>query len=214
MGLSLLNSIVLKVQPDPEIHSSRRGNENGLASWQREELRCQNGRSCCAGWQRLAVVCVRERWSDSHGPIMTDEAFGNQIQLFAGDLEPMTRKPSWGSRCRSRIDQSRLGAQSLARQVNQSTLGALLNSWLIEWRGPWYAEITSDLPYAHIIEGGIGAYGPLTLRSNVGGFHSLALTSASWPRIVGLVVADYKGGRMRARMINDDDIQLAIARGS
>jgi hypothetical protein len=128
---------------------------------------------------------------------MTHEAFGNQIQLFAGDLEPMTRA-IMGKSVSLAYRSVTIGSAITGAPGQPVQSGALLNSWVIEWRGPWYAEITSDLPYAHIIEGGIGAYGPLTLRSNVGGFHSLALTSASWPRIVGLVVADYRGGRMRA----------------
>lgn len=125
------------------------------------------------------------------------DAFANQIQLFAGDLEPMTQQIM--GKCVSLAYRSiTIGSAITGAPGQPVDTAALLNSYVIEWNGPWYAEITSDLPYAHIIEGGIGAYGPLTLRSAVGGFHSLALTAASWPRIVGLVVADYKGGRRMA----------------
>lgn len=123
--------------------------------------------------------------------------FGNQLQMFGGDLEPMTQK-IMGKSVSLAYRSVTIGSMITGAPGQPVDTGALLASWVIEWRGPWYAEITSDLPYAHIIEGGIGAYGPLTLRSKVGGFHSLALTSASWPRIVGLVVADYKAGRLAA----------------
>ena len=56
----------------------------------------------------------------------------------------------------------------------------LLNSWHLEFLGP-VAEITSNCSYAKTIEDNErGA----TLRSEVGGFHSLRLTRAAWPQVV------------------------------
>jgi hypothetical protein len=58
--------------------------------------------------------------------------------------------------------------------------GALLNSWQTTFNGP-VAEVSTNLEYAEPIE--INERGA-TLRSEVGGFHSVALTRAGWPSIV------------------------------
>jgi hypothetical protein len=62
--------------------------------------------------------------------------------------------------------------------------GTLRLSWQPAWMGPLIWEFTTKLEYAKPIEDGVGPYGPLTLRSEVGGFHSVKLTRAGWPRIV------------------------------
>lgn len=62
--------------------------------------------------------------------------------------------------------------------------GTLLNSWVLGFPATNLAEITTNLVYAPPIEDGVGPFGPLTLRSPVGGFHSVKLTRAAWPRIV------------------------------
>ncbi len=55
--------------------------------------------------------------------------------------------------------------------------GNLRNSWILGI-GPDVAEISTNVEYARAIEDGIGAHGPLQLRSKVGGFHSVKLTIA------------------------------------
>lgn len=55
--------------------------------------------------------------------------------------------------------------------------GALRDSWILRiWRTE--AEITTNKDYAAAIEDGVGPHGPLTLRSAVGGFHSVKATIA------------------------------------
>lgn len=76
--------------------------------------------------------------------------------------------------------------------------GALKASWMIEWAGSWVATITSTLIYAALIEAGIGRFGPLTLRSRVGGFHSLALTAAGWQRLVDAAARDTLASELAA----------------
>lgn len=120
---------------------------------------------------------------------MMSDLFANQINLFAGDLEPMTRR-LMGKSVSLAYRSITIGSAITGAPGQPVDTGALIASYLIEWQGPWYAEITSDLPYAHIIEAGIGAYGPLILRSKVGGWHSLKLTAAGWPRIVAIVIAE------------------------
>lgn len=65
--------------------------------------------------------------------------------------------------------------------------GRLRNSWMITVLSPREVRILTSMKYARSIEDGLSyAHGgkPITLRSQVGGFHSLKLTVASWNRIV------------------------------
>lgn len=62
--------------------------------------------------------------------------------------------------------------------------GNLKGSWNLTMESPTTALIQTNVAYAPAIEDGVGPHGPLTLRSTVGGFHSVALTRAGLPRIV------------------------------
>lgn len=61
---------------------------------------------------------------------------------------------------------------------------ALLNSWIESRPAPNIWEFSTDLEYAEYIEDGGNDLGPFTLRSEVGGFHSVKLTEASWKEVV------------------------------
>lgn len=61
--------------------------------------------------------------------------------------------------------------------------GLLKGSWQVDIEGE-VGTISTNVAYAPVIEDGIGPHGPLTLRSQVGGFHSVALTHAGFQRIV------------------------------
>lgn len=61
--------------------------------------------------------------------------------------------------------------------------GQLKASWIVE-ATETKARITSNLRYARPIEDGQRNGKELTLRSSVGGFHSVKLTVAGWQRIV------------------------------
>lgn len=65
--------------------------------------------------------------------------------------------------------------------------GALRNSWVFEFPTQDSARISTNIEYAQPIEDGVGRFGPLTLRSAVGGFHSIAMTVANIDRIVQAV---------------------------
>lgn len=71
--------------------------------------------------------------------------------------------------------------------------GNLRSSWINTPEAPTVNLISTNVAYAPMIEdGGPSRAGkPLTLRSKVGGFHSVKLTRAAWQRIV-----DYVAQRM------------------
>lgn len=70
--------------------------------------------------------------------------------------------------------------------------GFLKGSWQAVFESPNVAVIGTNAEYAESIEDGLSyAHGgtPMTLRSDVGGFHSVALTVAGFDRIVEAVKA-------------------------
>lgn len=66
--------------------------------------------------------------------------------------------------------------------------GYLKSSWQTTFEAPMQATIGTNTEYAEPIEDGVGAHGPLTLRSQVGGFHSVKMTVAAAERIRDVVV--------------------------
>lgn len=70
----------------------------------------------------------------------------------------------------------------------------LKNSWQNVVIGPYSRWIMTNTIYAPMIEDAIGPYGELSLRSQVGGFHSIKLTRAAWSRIVAQITAEVTGG--------------------
>jgi hypothetical protein len=66
--------------------------------------------------------------------------------------------------------------------------GNLRNAWIRENPSENVSIVSTNVEYAQSIEDGIGPHGPLTLRSAVGGFHSVALTVAGFDRIVDAAV--------------------------
>jgi len=65
--------------------------------------------------------------------------------------------------------------------------GNLIGSWQETFPSEWVGEVTTGVDYAEPIEEGIGPHGPITLRSGVGGFHSVKLTRAAWQDLVNEV---------------------------
>jgi hypothetical protein len=68
--------------------------------------------------------------------------------------------------------------------------GTLRNSWIKSFPSVTLAEIVTNVIYAPDIEDGMRNGKPLTLRSQVGGFHSVALTRAGFDRIVAAQAAE------------------------
>jgi hypothetical protein len=74
--------------------------------------------------------------------------------------------------------------------------GDLIKSWRRYAAGRWGIRWVSTSPYAHVIEYNLrGA----TLRSKVGGFHSVTLTRLMWPRIVQYELNKLRNSRPRDR---------------
>lgn len=69
--------------------------------------------------------------------------------------------------------------------------GNLRASWPANSRmeSPLEALVATNVDYAPAIEEGIGPHGPMTLRSPVGGFHSVAITRANWQKVVDHAVS-------------------------
>ena len=117
---------------------------------------------------------------------------------FAGDLK------RFGLKCEVRTQEDFV---EIASEVQRSVVegseltgapgqpvqsGKLKASWIPRFLSPlsWVTEVGPDTPYAKSIEDGLSyAHGgtPMTLRSPVGGFHSVALTVAGFQKIVDSV---------------------------
>lgn len=67
--------------------------------------------------------------------------------------------------------------------------GTLKGSWQTWYDDPNTATIGTNVEYAPYIEDGGNSRGPFTLRSEVGGWHSVAQTRAGLQRIVDVVTA-------------------------
>jgi len=67
--------------------------------------------------------------------------------------------------------------------------GFLRSSWLAEDVAPGVRQISTNVVYAPFIEDGGNDLAAFTLRSEVGGFHSVKLTESAWPAIVDVARA-------------------------
>lgn len=69
-------------------------------------------------------------------------------------------------------------------------IGNLKASWQLTFPSATLARVTTNVPYAPPIEDGVGPYGPMTLRSEVGGWHSVKLTRAGRQALLDQVVRE------------------------
>ena len=72
--------------------------------------------------------------------------------------------------------------------------GKLLASFKLERPSRDKAVIGTSSPYAVKIEHGVGKFGPATLRSSRGGFHSVKLTAAGMGRVLAAVMRRVRDG--------------------
>jgi len=66
--------------------------------------------------------------------------------------------------------------------------GNLAGSWNLLFPEPLLSELLTNVVYAPAIEEGEGPKGPLTLRSKVGGFHSVKKTRSAFQLLVNHVM--------------------------
>lgn len=70
----------------------------------------------------------------------------------------------------------------------------LRGSYTEKFHSPASAEVSTSIPWAPDVEDGMKDGDPMQLRSDVGGFHSVALTRAGFPRIVRHAMEEAKRG--------------------
>lgn len=119
--------------------------------------------------------------------------FGEDLRLFAEKVATRQRDVFVGATThvhRSVTD----GSPTTAAPGQPVDTGNLLSSWQLIFPEIWVGEVSTNVEYAVPIEEGVGPHGPLTLRSAVGGFHSVKLTRANWDRIVDEEVTNVTGG--------------------
>ena len=68
--------------------------------------------------------------------------------------------------------------------------GNLRASWQLTFPEPLLARLTTNVEYAPAIEEGVGPYGPMSLQSGVGGFHSVKQTRNAWQKVVDAAVRE------------------------
>lgn len=124
----------------------------------------------------------------------TAEDFANSIELFVGRWEGQTARIN--RRAAELAFRSVTVGSAISGAPGQPVKsGQLLGAWGLDQMDRWNFTISIDptspaMAYAGIIEDGIRAGVLLTLRSAVGGFHSLKLTAAAWQRFVDLAAAE------------------------
>lgn len=114
--------------------------------------------------------------------------FSQELRTFAAKVEQRQKLVFVEST--NEVHQSVVtGSEITAAPGQPVDTGNLRASWQQRFVSEWVGETSTNVEYAPAIEEGRGDHGPLTLRSQVGGFHSVALTRAGWQRIVNVVVS-------------------------
>jgi hypothetical protein len=109
--------------------------------------------------------------------------FGDELKAWGGATSAAMRAIHHGSVFDAHKSIT-LGSTLTGAPGQPVQTGRLRNSWQIEILSPLEARILTSMIYAASIEHGQRRGKPITLRSQVGGFHSLKLTIQNWDRIV------------------------------
>lgn len=119
--------------------------------------------------------------------------FGADLKLFAEKVELRQRDVFLGAVLE--VHDSIVHGSAITGSPGQPVdTGNLRASWQFSFPEQWVGEISTNVEYAPAIEEGISGDGPMTLRSEVGGFHSVAATRSNWDRIVEDIVRRVAGG--------------------
>lgn len=126
-------------------------------------------------------------------------SFETDLQAFAKKVQKRQRDIFVG--CTTEVHKSVTEGSAITGAPGQPVdIGNLKTSFTPEFLSRWLWQDTTNAAYARAIEAGIQSPytrddgtqvtpGAMTLRSAVGGFHSVALTRAGWQRIVEAVNA-------------------------
>lgn len=118
--------------------------------------------------------------------------FGDDLRFFAEKTHRRGREVFVG--CVDAVHQSVTDGSAITGAPGQPVdTGDLLASWQETFPEEWVGQTATNVEYAEPIEEGIGPHGPLTLRSEVGGFHSVKLTRAAWDLIAAEVTREVTG---------------------
>lgn len=114
-------------------------------------------------------------------------SFREQITAFAKKVDGRNRRLMVG--IVNEVERSiKFGSEITGAPGQPVDTGNLLNSWSTFWETPGIAaSIITNCIYAPDIEDGTRNGRAMTLRSQVGGFHSVKLTRVAFPRIIATV---------------------------
>jgi hypothetical protein len=115
---------------------------------------------------------------------------------FSADLERFTLKVEGRTKrivqiSHEEVQRSVVEGSELTGAPGQPVqFGTLKGSWVPRFLNPFVWQISSPLVYAPVIEDLIGRFGAITIRSPVGGGHSVKLTRGGWQRIIDFAVRE------------------------
>lgn len=130
-------------------------------------------------------------------------SFGDDLRLFRDKVHQRSRDVFVGSV--NAVHGSVVDGSPVTAAPGQPVdTGNLKASWIESFPGEWVGETATNVVYAPAIEEGqqppytnrfgtVVTPGPMTLRSKVGGFHSVKLTRAGWTPLVESVVKEVVG---------------------
>lgn len=119
---------------------------------------------------------------------------------FADDLRGFTAKVNartqavFVNTCAAAKDSIQVGSPVTGAPGQLVDTGNLRASWQLEFESPTSALISTNVEYAEQMETGTRDGKALVQRSQVGGFHSVALTRVGLNRIVEVETAKLAGG--------------------
>lgn len=118
-------------------------------------------------------------------------SFDRDLQAFSETCFSRTKEAfvQTAMECLTSIQSGSPITASPGQPVDTGTLRA---SWQLTFPSETVAEIGTNVEYAGYIEDGMNSRGPFTLRSAIGGWHSVKLTIAGFYRIVAIVAARVK----------------------
>lgn len=118
-------------------------------------------------------------------------SFSDQVKGFSVRLDAKVTHRVFPAICAEVTRSGVHGSEITGAPGQPVASGRLKSSFIPEFKSASVFEITTDVPYAPIIEDNArGAQ----LRSSVGGFHSWELTRVGFPHIVAHVVAEMADG--------------------